>query len=95
MSPSVEHDQLADEASRTKLQLTDGNMVVVVDTDEVAKLQVAGKRSRLAGNAFHSTTIAKEEERVVVDQVEARLVEHTTSMCLCHGKADCIGKALT
>jgi hypothetical protein len=75
-------------------KLTNGNVVVIVDGNEVSELQVASHRSSLAGNTLHSAAIAKEHECVVVDQVEAGLVEDSGSVCLGHGKTNGIGETL-
>lgn len=74
---------------------TDGNVVVIVDGDQIAELQVTSSRSSLAGNTFHSTSITEEHECVVVDKLEARLVEDSRSVRLSNGKTDGIGETLT
>ena len=70
-------------------------MVVVVDTNQIAELQVSCQRRRLAGNTFHGTSISKEAEGVVVDQLESWLVEHASGVCLSDSKTDSIGEALS
>jgi hypothetical protein len=69
-------------------------VVVVVDGNEVAELQVASHRSSLAGDALHSAAITEEHVGVVVDQVEAGLVEDGGGVCLAHGKTNGIGETL-
>lgn len=49
----------------------------------------------LTGNTLHRTSIAEDTIGVIVDEVEARLVEHGTSMGLGNGKANSIGETLT
>lgn len=51
--------------------------------------------SCLAGNALHCTSITENGEGVVVDQFEARLVEHGTSVCLSDGETNSIGESLS
>lgn len=70
-------------------------MVVIVDGDQVAQLEMAGGRSSLASNTLHCTAITKEDIGVVIDQVVTRLVENTSGVGLRDGKTDCIGEALS
>ena len=70
-------------------------MIIIVDHDEIAKLQVASSAGSFTGNAFHSTTISKKGECMIVDQLEAWLVELGSCMGLCNGKADGVCKPLT
>ena len=70
-------------------------MVVVVDGNQVAELQVTSSGSSLAGNTLHGTSITEEHVGVVVDELKARLVEDSRSVRLCNGKTDGIGETLT
>jgi hypothetical protein len=70
-------------------------VVVVVNGNQVAELQVTSSRSSLAGNTLHGASITEEHEGVVVDQLKARLVEDSRSVRLSNGKTDGIGEALT
>lgn len=76
-------------------QLTDRDVVVVVDADQVSELQVACHTRCLAGNALHGAPVSKETICVVVDQVKAWLVENRGSMGLGHGETNSIAKTLT
>ena len=49
------------------LWVTNGNVVVIVDADQVAELQMASSASSFTGNTLHGTAIAKEAIGVVVD----------------------------
>lgn len=69
-------------------------MVVVVDGNQVAQLQMTGSRGSLTGNTLHSTAITEEHVCVVVDQLEARLVENGGSMRLRNSETDGIGETL-
>ena len=62
-------------AQASPFLLTDGDMVVIVKADQIAKLQMASQRRCLARKALHSATIAKNAVCVVRNEVEARLVE--------------------
>ena len=75
--------------------LTNGNVVVIVDANQIPELQVSCQRRGLAGNAFHGTPISKEAESVVVDQLESWLVEHASGVCLGNSKTNSIGEALS
>ena len=70
-------------------------MVVVVDHDEVAELQMTGSRGSLRGNSLHGATITEEAVGVVVNQIVARLVEDGSSVSLRNGKTDGVTEALT
>ena len=69
-------------------------MIIIVDHDEIAKLQVASSTGSFTGNAFHSTTISKKRECMVIDQLEAWLVELGSRVGLCNGKAYGVCKTL-
>ena len=51
-------------------------MVVVINADEVAQLQVPCNTGCFACNTLHSTPISKEAESVIADQLKTGLVEH-------------------
>ena len=70
-------------------------MVVVVDGNQVAELQVTSSRSSFAGNTLHGASIAEEHKGVVVDELIAGLVEHSGSVLLRNGKTDGVGETLT
>jgi hypothetical protein len=69
-------------------------VVVVVDHDKVAELQVTSHGGGLAGNALHGAAIAEESVCVVVDKLVAGLVEDGGSVPLGHGETDGIGETL-
>jgi hypothetical protein len=70
-------------------------MVIVVDSDQVAELQMSSSRSGFTCNAFHSTAIAEESVGVVVDEFIARLVEDSGSVRLGNGQTNCVAESLT
>lgn len=72
----------------------DGDVVVIVDGNEVAELQVAGQRACLARDTLHQATITKEAVCVVVDQVEARLVVDGSGVGLGNGETDSVADSL-
>lgn len=79
---------------RIAINLTDGDVVVVVDGNQVAKLKVTGHGGSLGGNTLHETAVTEEHVGVVVEQLVAGLVEDTTSVGLGHGETDGIGETL-
>jgi hypothetical protein len=69
-------------------------VVVVVDANQVSKLQMASHASSLAGDTLHGASITEKEKCVVVDQVEAILVVDGGGVCLGNGKTNGISEAL-
>lgn len=64
--------------------LTNGNMIIIIDHDEIAQLQMTSSTSSFTGDTLHSTAISKEGKGMVVDQFEPRLVEFSCCMSLCN-----------
>lgn len=56
---------------------------------------MTGSRGGLGGNTLHGATITEEGVGVVVDEVEAGLVEGTGSLGLGNGKTNSVGETLT
>ena len=82
------------ELSNFSSVLTNGNVVVVVEGDQVAELQVTGSGGSLGGNTLHGAAITEEAVGVVVDKLVAGLVEGTSGLALSHGETDGIGETL-
>lgn len=74
---------------------TNRDVVVIVDHDEVAELQMTSHRSSLRGNTLHSAAITEEGVCVVVEQLVAGLVENSGGVPLSNGKTDSVGETLT
>lgn len=74
---------------------TNGNVVVVIQTDQVSELQMTCQAGCLAGNTLHGTTVTENDIGVVVDEVKARLVDLGGSVCLGHGQTNGVAEALT
>jgi hypothetical protein len=74
--------------------LTNGNVVVVVEGDQVAELEVTSGGGSLRGNTLHGAAITEEAVGVVVDKLVAGLVEGGSSLTLSHGKTDGVGETL-
>ncbi len=70
----------------------DGDLVVVVQHDQLAQAQVSGQIDRFVGDAFHQAAIADQHIGVVIDQFVAEAgIEHP----LGQGHADRCRQALT
>lgn len=74
--------------------LTNGNVVVIVDSDEVAQLQVTGHGGGLTGDTLHSAAIAEEGVGIVVEELEAGLVVDTGGVSLSNGQTNSVGETL-
>ena len=72
----------------------DGDVVVVVEDDELAELLVAGERGGLAADALHHVAVAGEDVGEVVHDVRAIAVERRAEEALGDGHADGVGEAL-
>lgn len=69
-------------------------MVVVVESDQVAELEVTGGGGSLGGNTLHGAAITEEAVGVVVDKLVAGLVEGGSGVTLSHGETDGVGETL-
>lgn len=92
MSPSARYQHRKLRASDIP---TNGDVVIVIDSNQIAELQMASKAGCFTSNAFLSTAIAEKHVGVVVNQIVARLVEFCSRVCLSNGKTNSITKALS
>lgn len=93
--PAVGLVTLEDILSESLVGVTiNGDLVVIPDGNEVAKLEVTGQRASLGGNTLHQAAITKEAVCVVVDKVVAGLVEDGSGVSLCNGKTNSVGDTL-
>jgi hypothetical protein len=69
-------------------------VVVVVNGNQVAELQVTGHGGGLRGDTLHGTAITEEGVGVVVEQLIAGLVEDTTGVGLGNGETNSVGETL-
>ena len=69
-------------------------MVVVVEGDQVAELQVTSSGGGLGGDTLHGAAITEEGVCVVVDKLVAGLVEDSGGVPLSDGKTDGVGETL-
>jgi len=69
-------------------------VVVVVESDQVAELEVTGSGGGLGGNTLHGAAITEEAVGVVVDKLVAGLVEGGSGLALSHGETNGIGETL-
>ena len=75
-------------------KLTNGNVVIIVNHDKVAELQVTGSGGSLRGNTLLGATITEEAVGVVVNQVVVWLVEDGGSVGLGDSETDSVGETL-
>ena len=73
----------------------DRDLVVVVDRNQVAELEVAGERSGFGRDTLHQATVAGEHVGVVVKQREVLLVEGGAEVSLRDRETDGVGETLT
>jgi hypothetical protein len=71
-----------------------GDIVVVVEANQLAELERPGQRAGLVRNAFHEATVTKEHPGLVMDNVVSRPVELGGQHLLTHGHANGIRDAL-
>ena len=72
----------------------DGDIVVVIQHNQLAQAQRARQRSRFVRNAFHQAAVTQENISVVVHDVKAVAVEFCGQNFLCQSHAHGIGNAL-
>ncbi|SRR6266536_5388560 len=73
---------------------TNRDMVIIVDTNQVAKFEMPSSACCLTCDTFHGTPISEEAESVVVNQLKPRFVENSGGVCLCNGQAYSIRETL-
>lgn len=73
---------------------TNRDVVVIIDHDQVAELQVTGHGGSLGGDTLHSAAITEEGVCVVVEQLVAGLVENGGGVPLSNRKTDGVGETL-
>jgi len=94
--PAVRLETLGNILGEGTLGVTvDGNVVVVVDGDQVTELQVTGHGSGLTGDTLHGATITEKGVGVVVDELKTWLVEGGGGVSLGDGKTNSVGETLT
>lgn len=81
-------------ARMSSTRLTNGNMVVIIDSNQIAKLEMTSSGGSLTGNTLHGTAVTKEDIGMVVGELKTGLVENSCGVGLSNGKTDCVGKAL-
>jgi hypothetical protein len=86
--------ELVRDQIRLGARLTNGDVVIVVDGNQVAELKVTGHGGGLGGDTLHGAAITEESVGVVVEQLEAGLVVDTTGVGLGHGETDGVSETL-
>jgi len=72
-----------------------GDMVVIIDANEVSKLEMTGEGSSFGGNAFLEAAVTDKDVGEAVKEVETRAVERGGSLSLGDGETDSIADTLT
>ncbi len=72
----------------------DRDLIVVIQTDELAEFQRAGERTGFVRYPLHQAAIAEEYPGPVIDDLVARTIERRGKHFLCERHADCVGYAL-
>ncbi len=73
----------------------DGDVILVVEPDQLAELQVARERTRLVRNPLHQVAVGRDEIREMIDDVVAGAVEERRELRFGDRHADHVARALT
>ena len=73
----------------------DGDLVVIVEDDQLAKAPVTGQRRSFARHTFHVATVAHDGVRVVVNQSGIRLVESRRQVLFAQRQTNGVAKTHT
>src|SRR4029078_4061187 len=71
----------------------DGDVVVVVESNQLAKLGVTGEGCGLVGDTFHHVAVAGDEVRVVIEDFLVT-VEYSAHVCFADGHSNGIADSL-
>lgn len=94
--PSVRLESLLDVFGERAVGVTvNGDVVVIVDGNQVPELQVTGEGSGFRSDTFLQASVTGEHVGVVVEDFKAVLVEDTAHVSLSHGQTDGVGETLT
>ncbi len=93
--PAVRFEPLGRVVGERELGLAvDGDVIVVVEPDQLPELEVSGERRRLVRDPLHEIAVATDEERVVVDDFLSGLVERGGEVGFGDGHADGVARSL-
>ena len=73
----------------------DGDVVVVIEDNQLAEAPVTGEGRAFAGHALHVAAVAHDAVRVVIDDFAIRLVESTGEVLLDHRETDGVANTHT
>ena len=73
----------------------DGDVVVIVEDDQLTETPVTRERRAFARHALHVAPVAHDAVRVVVDNLAVRLVEATGEVLFDHGQTDGVANTHT
>ena len=80
---------------RERGRAVDGDLVGVVEDDQLAEAEVARERARLGGDSLHQIAVGRDHERAVIEEVEAGAIEVRGQHALGDRHPDRVGEALT
>ncbi len=73
----------------------EGDVVLVVEVDNLAELEVAGNGGGFEGDAFHDVAVGDDAVGVMVDDLVAGPVEGFSQEPFRHGETDTVGQPLS
>ena len=73
---------------------TNGNLVIIVNANEIPQLQVTRKTGSFTGNALHGAAITKEAVGMIGEEVVTGLVEDGGSVSLGNGQTNGVAETL-
>ena len=73
----------------------DRDLVVVVEIDQIAELQMPGKRRGFVADAFHQIAVRADAVDKIIDDRKAFLIELCRKMCLGDAHPDTVRKTLS
>lgn len=75
--------------------ITNGDVVIIINHDQVSQLQVTSSTCSFARDTLHRTAISEERKGMIADKVEARLVKLGSCVRLCNCETNSICESLT
>lgn len=73
----------------------DGDVVIIIEGNELTKLQVTSERASLRGNTFLKTAITEDDIGVVVEDLKTRFVVSSSKLSFSSSQTNGIGDTLT
>ncbi|MPM77653.1 hypothetical protein SDC9_124661 [bioreactor metagenome] len=94
--PAVRFEALTDIFGKRKIRAAfNGNLVAVVEQNQLAEAKMPRQRSRFGSDAFHQAAVAGKDVSIMIDYREPFAVELGGEPRFRHRHADCCGDALS